>query len=102
MGVTVDAGSRGVDQPASASRWQGSVPAAVSLAAEDRERCRAAVAWAREVHPGAIGHLVERELRAYADLGYRFDAERLVPLLAEDVLATAARSKNPVSPGGSM
>jgi hypothetical protein len=69
-----------------------------AVTAEDRERCRVAAARVREVHPGAVGALVERELRAYADFGYRFDADRMLPLLAADVLDGAARAGSTRAP----
>lgn len=72
---------------------RGSPPAAGI--AEDRARCRVAAARVREVHPGAVGRLVERELRAYADFAYRFEVDRMLPLLAADVLAVAARAGGP-------
>jgi hypothetical protein len=35
------------------------------------------------VHPGPVGELVERELRADAEFGCRLDADRTVPLIVE-------------------
>lgn len=90
-GVSVPAGSRGA---AGLTGACGRGSASTAVTAEDRERCRAAAARAREVYLGATGALVERELRAYADFGYRFDADPLLPLLAADVLAAATATRS--------
>jgi hypothetical protein len=51
---------------------------------------RAAALHARRVYPGRIGELVQRELTAYADFGYRFRTDALVPQLVSEVLALPA------------
>jgi len=68
-----------------APRLRGDAP---ESSAHERSRVRAAALHARRVHPGPVGELLQRELDAYADFGYRFDTDRLVPRLAEEVLAT--------------
>ncbi|WP_269071344.1 hypothetical protein [Actinomycetospora endophytica] len=37
-----------------------------------------------------MGELVERELKAWADFGYRFDGDRLIPRLADEILEAAS------------
>lgn len=41
----------------------------------------------RRLYPGPVGELVYRELTAYAEFGYRFDCDGLIPRLAAAVLA---------------
>jgi len=53
-------------------------------------RFRAAAAHARRVYPGPLGELVARELSAYAEFGFRFTVDALIPQLATQVLATPA------------
>jgi hypothetical protein len=60
---------------------------AEGLAPHERSRVRAAALHARRVYPGWIGELVQRELTAYADFGYRFRTDALVPQLVAEVLA---------------
>ncbi|MCD2193689.1 hypothetical protein LQ327_09905 [Actinomycetospora endophytica] len=62
-----------------------------STTAADRSRCRIAAAHAQALQPGALGELIERELRAWADFGYQFDGDRLVPQLADEILHAASR-----------
>jgi hypothetical protein len=50
-------------------------------------RIRAAALHARRVIPGPLGDLVHRELTAYAEFGYRFAADALIPRLATEILA---------------
>jgi hypothetical protein len=69
-----------------------------AVTADDRERCRVAAARFRELHPGAVGALVERELRAYADFAYRFDVDRMLPLIAADVLDVVGRAGSTRAP----
>ena len=49
--------------------------------------CRAAGLHARRLYPGPLGELVFRELTAYADFGYQFAADALIPRLAAEILA---------------
>ncbi|WP_250556384.1 hypothetical protein [Pseudonocardia lacus] len=58
--------------------------------AHERSRVRAAAFHARRVHPGPVGALLQRELSAYAEFGYRFDTDRLVPRLVDEILAAPA------------
>lgn len=70
-----------------APRIRGDAP---ELAQHGRSRCRQAACHARRVYPGPLGELVFRELSAYAEFGYRFDSDGLIPRLAAAVLATRA------------
>jgi hypothetical protein len=66
----------------------GTMPGnAVTLAAHERTRIRTAARHARTVYPGDLGELVARELNAYAEFGYRFSTDALVPRLATHILA---------------
>lgn len=58
-------------------------------AAQRREsaRYRAAARHARQLYPGPVGELVFRELSAYADFGFRFAGDGLIPRLVATVLA---------------
>ena len=60
---------------------------ATALAHHERSRIRAAALHGRRLYPGALGELVHRELTAYADFGYRFAGDALIPRLATEVLA---------------
>jgi hypothetical protein len=64
---------------------RGDAPA---FAAHDRSRVRAAALHARRIYPGRVGELLQRELSAYAEFGYRFDTDALVPGLVDEILAT--------------
>ena len=57
------------------------------LALHEASRLRAAALHARRVHPGRVGELLAREILAYADFGYRFSADSLIPKLAAEILA---------------
>jgi len=59
----------------------------VPLQAHERSWLRAAARHARRVYPGDIGELLGRELTAYAEFGYRFSVDALVPRLATQILA---------------
>ncbi|HEX4247770.1 MAG TPA: hypothetical protein VH008_07870 [Pseudonocardia sp.] len=65
-----------------------------ALAARDMLRYRTAALHARRAFPGAVGELMSRELNAYADFGYRFSADALIPRLADEVLATPLQSRS--------
>lgn len=67
--------------------------AAPTLAFHEKGSYRAAARHARRVFPGPVGELVHRELCAYAEFGYRFDTDGLIPRLAAAVLAI--RSDDP-------
>lgn len=60
------------------------------LAQHESARIRAAALHARRVIAGPLGELVQRELTAYAEFGYRFAADALVPRLATEILAMRA------------
>lgn len=66
---------------------------AATLAFHEKGCCRAAAGHARRVFPGPVGELIHRELCAYAEFGYRFDSDGLIPRLAAAVLAI--RSDDP-------
>ncbi len=61
---------------------------ATTLPLHERSRMRAAALHARRLYPGGLGELVYRELVAYADFGYRFAADALIPRLAAEILAS--------------
>jgi hypothetical protein len=50
-------------------------------------RVAAAVRAAGTRYPGPVGELIRRELRAFAEVGHRFDGSGLVPRLIDDLLA---------------
>jgi hypothetical protein len=59
------------------------------------------VAWVREaaaraldVHPGPVGEVLARELRAYAKFGHRFGGDGLLHRLAADIHAHPSTSGN--------
>ncbi len=64
------------------------------LALHDAARIRAAAHHARRVHPGAVGELVARELRAHAEFGYRFDTDGLLLRVAAEVLRAPAAERD--------
>jgi hypothetical protein len=57
------------------------------LPLHESSRLRAAALHARRTIPGPLGELVHRELIAYAEFGYRFGADALIPRLADAMLA---------------
>lgn len=61
---------------------------AEALRRHECSRYRAAAAHARHILHGPLGELVARELTAYADFGYRFTGDALIPRLATQILAT--------------
>ena len=61
---------------------------ATTLPLHDRSRMRTAALHARRLYPGGLGELVYRELVAYADFGYRFTTDALIPRLAAEILAS--------------
>jgi hypothetical protein len=48
----------------------------------EKARYRAAAVLGRRIYSGPLGELVHRELTAYADFGYRFKDDGLIPRLA--------------------
>lgn len=60
---------------------------AEKLPLHEASRLRAAALHARRVYPGPLGELVARELTAYAEFGFRFAVDALVPRLATEILA---------------
>jgi hypothetical protein len=55
---------------------------ATGLEPRERARYRAAARKGRLIYPGPLGELVHRELNAYAEFGYRFSDDGLIPRLA--------------------
>jgi hypothetical protein len=58
---------------------------ATELEQHERARYRIAALHGRRIYPGPLGELVYRELTAYADFGYRFTDDGLIPRLAADI-----------------
>jgi hypothetical protein len=54
----------------------------MGLEYQEQVRYRCAALHGRRMYPGALGELVHRELTAYADFGYRFNDDGLIPRLA--------------------
>ena len=75
----------------------GTPPDRVSgrITARDLARVRRAAMIASSTLPGAIGEIVARELRAYADFGYRFGADGLLDQATAELLAPP---KDPTDP----
>jgi len=73
---------------------------AVPLCAHELSRVRAAAHHARRALPGSLGELVHRELTAYADFGYRFSSDALIPRLVGEILATRVEEKESALPLG--
>jgi len=67
---------------------------AVELQLHEQSRYRAAALHARRVLPGPLGELVYRELNAYADFGYRFATDGLIPRLAAEILAMRSHQQD--------
>jgi hypothetical protein len=55
---------------------------ATGLELHEKARYRAAALHGRRIYPGPLGELVHRELTAYADFGFRFKDDGLIPRLA--------------------
>lgn len=68
------------------------------FAPHESMRLRAAALHAKRVYPGRVGELIARELVAYADFGYRFAADALIPRLAAEVLALPAAATPTTEP----
>jgi hypothetical protein len=60
---------------------------ATAMRPHDQARVRAAALRARRIYPGPLGELVFRELRAYAEFGYRLGDDGLISRLTAVVLA---------------
>jgi hypothetical protein len=79
------------------SRTLQSVPRGIGTADplehHERLRFRAAALHASRVYPGSIGELIQRELTAYADFGYRFADNTLISRLAAEILATSVSDR---------
>jgi hypothetical protein len=64
---------------ASSPKIQGD---AAGMEPHEKARYRAAAVLGRRIYPGPLGELVHRELTAYAEFGYRFSDDGLIPRLA--------------------
>jgi len=58
-----------------------------ALGPADQQRYLDAADRALRAYPGALGELVHRELRAFAEFGYRLAGDGLVARLAAEVLS---------------
>ncbi|MDD7918024.1 hypothetical protein [Actinomycetospora callitridis] len=56
-----------------------------ALTSFERRQYLEAAERALAVYPGALGELVHRELRAFAEFGFRLAADRLLPRLAAEI-----------------
>ena len=65
--------------PASSPKIEGN---AAGLDHQEKTLYRRAALHGRRIYPGPLGELVHRELTAYADFGYRFKDDGLIPRLA--------------------
>ena len=72
-----------------AQHWAGGPGAAPVRCPYDDplRRVAAAVGAAGARYPGPVGELIRRELRAFVEVGHRFDGSGLVPRLIEELLA---------------
>jgi hypothetical protein len=55
------------------------------LPTADRQRIHRAAYYATRLYPGPMGKLVDRELSAYAEFGYRLGHDATVVLLVEQL-----------------
>jgi len=76
---------------ASCPKIQGN---ATELEQQERGRYRTAALHGRRIYPGPLGELVYRELTAYADFGYRFTDDGLIPQLAAAIDHDLQRGKS--------
>jgi len=67
---------------------------ATELEQHERARYRIAALHGRRIYPGPLGELVYRELTAYADFGYRFTDDGLIPQLAAAIDHDLQRGKS--------
>ncbi|GAA4866703.1 hypothetical protein GCM10023203_13850 [Actinomycetospora straminea] len=58
-----------------------------ALGCDERAQYLEAARRAASAYPGALGELVSRELRAYAEFGFRLTGDNLIFRLAAEVLA---------------
>lgn len=56
------------------------------ISQQELTRVRTAAMRATKVHPGPVGELLARELRAYADFGFRFGCDGVMERLAAHLL----------------
>ena len=57
------------------------------LNVHEKRRIQEAAGYARRLHPGPLGELAAREILAYAEFGYRFKQDALIPQLIEQIRA---------------
>jgi hypothetical protein len=55
------------------------------LPTTDRQRIHRAAFYATRLYPGPLGRLVDRELTAYAEFGYRLGHDATVVLLVKEL-----------------
>jgi hypothetical protein len=55
-------------------------------APHERNRARAAARRARQLWPGPVGELVEREIEAWTEFGWRTEHTGLIPRLVDQVM----------------
>lgn len=65
-----------------------------ALAPHEQSRIRAAQFRAKRLYPGPVGELIDRELGAWADFGYKFDKSGMAARLVDHIL------KSPLPVGG--
>lgn len=69
-----------------------------TLDQESRARLRSAAHRATRVYPGPVGELLERELRTWAEFGFRFGSAGLLTALVDHVLRTPIGQLDPARP----
>jgi hypothetical protein len=52
----------------------------------DRARAQQAALVVRGLYPGPVGETLYRELRAFIDMGYRFEGKGLIARLADQII----------------
>lgn len=65
-----------------------------ALAPHEQSRIRAARFRAKRLYPGPVGELIDRELGAWADFGFRLDKSGMAARLVDHIL------KSPLPAGG--
>jgi hypothetical protein len=65
----------------------------MGLEHQEKVRYRWAAVHGRRMYPGALGELIYRELTAYADFGYRFKDDGLIPRLAAAIQDEVQRAE---------
>jgi len=84
---------------ASTPKIEGNAP---GLEPREKARYRAAARRGRLLYPGPLGELVQRELNAYAEFGYRFSDDGLIPRLAAAINDDVEERAEPNGQGREM